>query len=149
MTRPWAAARAARALGRTDEEIFCLRRHLTNFVELVRKRKKYRCKCGGCIETAPAPPKLMPGGRYSIDLAISIALGKYGNHAAGAYGPGARELRRQHVAGHALRRVAVEQLCTQSVEIRRDTSPQATRARRFVTPAAPIPRMRCRRSNPS
>jgi transposase len=52
------------------------------FVELVHKRKKYRCKCGGCIETAPAPPKLMPGGRYSIDIAISIAVGKYGNHSA-------------------------------------------------------------------
>ena len=50
------------------------------FVELVHKRKKYRCKCGGCVETAPAPPKLMPGGRYSIDIAISIAVGKYGNH---------------------------------------------------------------------
>jgi len=50
------------------------------FVELVHKRKKYRCQCGGCIETAPAPPKLMPGGRYSIDIAISIAVGKYGNH---------------------------------------------------------------------
>jgi transposase len=49
-------------------------------VELLHKRKKYRCKCGGCIETAPAPPKLMPGGRYSIDIAISIAVGKYGNH---------------------------------------------------------------------
>ena len=50
------------------------------FVELVHKRKKYRCQCGGCIETAPAPPKLMPGGRYSIDIAISIAVGKYANH---------------------------------------------------------------------
>jgi transposase len=58
-------------------EIDMVERH---FVELVHKRKKYRCKCGGCIETAPAPPKLMPGGRYSIDIAISIAVGKYGNH---------------------------------------------------------------------
>jgi hypothetical protein len=50
------------------------------FVDLHHKRKKYRCKCGGCIETAPAPLKLMPGGRYSIDIAISIVVGKYGNH---------------------------------------------------------------------
>lgn len=50
------------------------------FVELVHKRKKYRCRCGGCIETAPAPPKLMKGGRYSIDIAISIVVGKYGDH---------------------------------------------------------------------
>ena len=50
------------------------------FMDVLHKRKKYRCKCGGCIETAPAPPKLMPGGRYSIDIAISIVVGKYGNH---------------------------------------------------------------------
>lgn len=50
------------------------------FMDVLHKRKKYRCKCGGCIETAPAPRKLMPGGRYSIDIAISIVVGKYGNH---------------------------------------------------------------------
>lgn len=60
-----------------SREVDMVERH---FVELVHKRKKYRCKCGGCIETAPAPPKLMPGGRYSIDIAISIVVGKYGNH---------------------------------------------------------------------
>ena len=50
------------------------------FVKIHHKRKKYRCACGGCIETAPAPPKLMKGGRYSIDIAISIAVSKYGEH---------------------------------------------------------------------
>jgi len=50
------------------------------FVKLHHKRKKYRCRCGGCIETAPAPPKLMKGGRYSIDIAISIAVAKYADH---------------------------------------------------------------------
>lgn len=25
-------------------------------------RKKYRCRCGECIETAPLPPRLVPGG---------------------------------------------------------------------------------------
>ncbi|HSG66407.1 MAG TPA: IS66 family transposase zinc-finger binding domain-containing protein, partial [Gammaproteobacteria bacterium] len=50
------------------------------FVHLHHKRKKYRCGCGGCVETAPGPLKLMPGGRYSIDIAISIAVAKYGDH---------------------------------------------------------------------
>ena len=50
------------------------------FVQLKHKRKKYRCGCGACIETAPGPLKLMPGGRYSIDFAISTAVAKYGDH---------------------------------------------------------------------
>jgi transposase len=50
------------------------------FVELHHKRKKYRCGCGGCVETAPAPLKLMRGGRYSIDSAVSIAVAKYRDH---------------------------------------------------------------------
>lgn len=50
------------------------------FVQLRHKRKKYRCSCGGCVETAPSPLKLMPGGRYSIDIAISTAVAKYGDH---------------------------------------------------------------------
>lgn len=50
------------------------------FVKLKHKRKKYRCKCGSCVETAPGPLKLMPGGRYSIDFAISTAVAKYGDH---------------------------------------------------------------------
>lgn len=50
------------------------------FVELHHKRKKYRCRCGGCVETAPAPLKLTRGARYSIDIAISIAVAKYRDH---------------------------------------------------------------------
>jgi transposase len=50
------------------------------FVQLRHKRKKYRCSCGGCIETAPGPLKLIPGGRYSIDIAISTAVAKYADH---------------------------------------------------------------------
>ncbi len=44
------------------------------------KRKKYRCQCGQCIETAPGPTKLIPGGRYSLDFAISVAVAKYADH---------------------------------------------------------------------
>lgn len=50
------------------------------FVQLRHKRRKYRCACGGCVETAPGPLKLMAGGRYSIDFAISTAVAKYGDH---------------------------------------------------------------------
>ena len=63
----------------TSEEVdvierrFVLRRHL---------RKKYRCGCGSCIETAPAPLKLREGVRYSIDFAIEVAVDKYVDHLA-------------------------------------------------------------------
>lgn len=44
------------------------------------KRQKYRCSCGECIETALGPEKLIPGGRYSVDFAIEVAVGKYADH---------------------------------------------------------------------
>ncbi len=46
---------------------------------LVRKRtqKKYRCKCGACMEAACAPAKLIPGGRYTPEVAIHTAVAKY------------------------------------------------------------------------
>src|SRR5689334_1296370 len=44
------------------------------------KRQKYRCKCGGCIETAPAAPRLISGGRYSTAFATHVALAKYCDH---------------------------------------------------------------------
>jgi transposase len=53
------------------ERRFVLRRH---------KRKKYRCRCGACIETAPLPPKLFDGARYSIDFAVEVAVNKYLDH---------------------------------------------------------------------
>lgn len=49
---------------------------------VVRKhvRQKYRCRCGECIETAPMPRRLVPGGRYSLAFAISVAISKYADH---------------------------------------------------------------------
>jgi transposase len=44
------------------------------------KRQKYRCRCNGAVVTAPAPPKLIPGGRYSPELAVHIAVAKYADH---------------------------------------------------------------------
>ena len=43
-------------------------------------RKKYRCKCGACVETAPMPKRLVPGGRYSLAFAITVAVSKYADH---------------------------------------------------------------------
>jgi transposase len=50
---------------------FVIKRHV---------RVKYRCRCGGCVETAPLPPRLVPGGRYSTDFAIEVAVGKCLDH---------------------------------------------------------------------
>lgn len=50
---------------------FVLKRH---------RRQKYACRCGACIETALGPDKLTPGGRYSIDFAIHVAIAKYCDH---------------------------------------------------------------------
>ena len=44
------------------------------------KRRKYRCQCGECIETALGPTKLVAGGRYSIDFAVEVAVAKYADH---------------------------------------------------------------------
>jgi len=60
-----------------SEEIDCVVRR---FVLKKHQRKVYRCRCGGCIETAPAPLKLHPGARYSIDFAIEVVIGKYRDH---------------------------------------------------------------------
>jgi len=53
------------------ERRFVLRRH---------KRQKYRCGCGGCVETALGPPKLQPGGLYSVDFAVEVVIAKYLDH---------------------------------------------------------------------
>jgi transposase len=50
------------------------------FVVKRHKRKKFACHCGSCIETAIGPDKLVPGGRYSVDFAIYVAISKYGDH---------------------------------------------------------------------
>ncbi len=60
-----------------SEEIDVLAR---TFVLLKHKRQKYRCKCGGCVETALGPQKLFDGARYSIDWAIDVAVSKYLDH---------------------------------------------------------------------
>ena len=44
---------------------------------LRRKQKKYRCICGGCMETAEVPQKLIPGGRYTPAVAIYSSVAKF------------------------------------------------------------------------
>jgi transposase len=44
------------------------------------KQRKYACRCGGCVETAPGPERAVPGGRYSLDFAVKVAIDKYLDH---------------------------------------------------------------------
>ena len=43
-------------------------------------RQKYRCSCNGAVVTAPAPPTLIPGGRYTPAFAVGVAVAKYADH---------------------------------------------------------------------
>ena len=58
------------------------------------RRQKYRCRCGGCVVTAPGPPKLVAGGRYAVDFAVAVAVAKYLDHL-----PLARQVRQMARAG--------------------------------------------------
>jgi len=58
------------------------------------RRQKYTCSCGECIETALGPRKLIPGGRYSIDFAVMVAVAKYADHL-----PLARQVKQMARAG--------------------------------------------------
>jgi transposase len=60
-----------------SEQITVIRRE---FVVQEVKRQKYRCRCGFGMHTAPAPVKHIPGGRYSLDFAIDVAINKYVDH---------------------------------------------------------------------
>jgi transposase len=65
--------------GQTEdcEEITVVER---SFVLRRVRRQKYRCHQGCTPVTAPAPPRLIPGGRYSLEFAVYVALMKYGFH---------------------------------------------------------------------
>ena len=50
-------------------------------VKLVHRRQKYRCACNGAVVTAKNPhPRLVAGGRYSLDFAVSVATSKIVDH---------------------------------------------------------------------
>jgi transposase len=65
--------------GQTEEseEIDLLERR---YVRRRHVRKKYSCRCGACIETAPGPKKLFARARYSIAFTIAVAVAKYLDH---------------------------------------------------------------------
>jgi transposase len=58
------------------------------------RRQKYTCQCGECVETALGPQKLIPGGRYSVDFAVAVAIAKYCDHL-----PLARQVKQMARAG--------------------------------------------------
>jgi transposase len=60
-----------------SEEITVIARR---FVLVRHLRQKGRCRCYATIVTAPVPPKLIPGGRYSIEFAADVAVSKYVDH---------------------------------------------------------------------
>lgn len=60
-----------------SEEITVVERQ---FVVKKRRCRKYRCRCNAAVVTAPAPPKLIPGGRYSPEFAVEVAIDKYLDH---------------------------------------------------------------------
>ena len=61
----------------TSEEVTVTER---SYTLVVHRRQKYRCRCNGCVATAPGPLKLIPGGRYSLDFAVHAAVQKYADH---------------------------------------------------------------------
>jgi transposase len=65
--------------GQTEdsEEITVVERQ---FVLRKVRRQKYRCPKGCAPVTAPAPPRLVEGGRYSVEFAVHVALQKYAYH---------------------------------------------------------------------
>ena len=60
-----------------SEEVTVVERH---YVLVRHQRQKYRCKCNGAVVTAPMPPRLIPGGRYSLEFAVDVAVAKYLDH---------------------------------------------------------------------
>jgi transposase len=70
--------------GQTEdsEEVTVVERR---FMIVRHRRKKYRCTCNGCIETAPVPPRLgggedARGNRYAVEFAVEVAIQKYLDH---------------------------------------------------------------------
>lgn len=57
-----------------SEEIDVIERQ---YVRRVLRRRKYRCRCNACVMTAPASPRVLPGGRYSTDFTVQVVVDKY------------------------------------------------------------------------
>lgn len=61
------------------EEITVVQRQ---FKLICRRRRKYRCRCNGAVVTAPGLQGhlVRPGGRYTVEFAVEVAVDKYLNH---------------------------------------------------------------------
>ena len=44
------------------------------------RQQKYRCSCNANVVTAGGPEKLIAGGRYTVEFAAEVAVGKYTDH---------------------------------------------------------------------
>lgn len=62
-----------------SEEVTVVQRQ---FKLITRRRRKYRCRCNGAVVTAPGPEGhlVRPGGRYSVEFAVEVAVDKYQHH---------------------------------------------------------------------
>ena len=94
------------------------------------RRQKYRCRCGGCVDTALGPPKILQGGRYSIDFCVHVAVSKYLDHL-----PLARQVRQMARAGLT---VDTQTLWDQLLSLSRHLVPSYEALHRFVLEARVI-----------
>ena len=88
------------------------------------KRQKYVCSCGECIETALGSDKPIPGGRYSLAFAATVARDKYEDHA-----PLARQVKQMARLGLA---VTSQTLWDQILALSRHLGPSHEALRQFV-----------------
>ena len=42
--------------------------------------RKYTCECGGHVDTAIGPERVLPGGRYSLAFGVKVVIDKYVDH---------------------------------------------------------------------
>lgn len=69
-----------KAMGEQFEESETIDIEVKAYVRRRTKRRKYRCSCNSCVVTAPASPRIIPGGRYSDELILQVVADKYLDH---------------------------------------------------------------------
>ena len=62
------------------DESYLITVSVRNFLRQLHRQKKYRCRCNGCVKTAPGPMRLMDGGLFSIEFGAEVAAAKYSDH---------------------------------------------------------------------
>ena len=80
-TCPVCGGSTLQPLGIETEDCEEITIEMKRVVRLMHRRQKYRCACNSAVVTAPNPhPRLVPGGRYSLDFAVSVATSKIVDH---------------------------------------------------------------------